>query len=233
MDSHFYTVILCLALLAGCQASDVRSFWNTHSIDYSDIRAAEDQFADFAQLAAAAPEADALAAMDLLFDQLRQDTVAYYIYSEWADAAFYSPLSPCRSAALYSRAVERMVTDAVLPDYECKPYLQRREWIQYNREGEKATVPGVSSFDTRTLVLVLDLGCPSCREALEKLSAAPQWAGVRKLAVGMGRGPRPEVLGWDYLSPENASAVFDIHMTPVYFVVAAGGTVESGYSLAL
>ena len=228
-----FTFILCLALLAGCQVSDVGDFWNTHSIDCTDMRAAEDQFADFAELAVQAPESEALAAMDLLFDKLQQDTVAYYIYSEWADAAFYSPLSPCRSAVLYSKAVDRMVTDGILQDYECRTYLQRREWILYNQPGEHATVPGWSSFDTRTLVLVLDLGCPSCREALQKLAADPLWDGTRKVAVGLGRGPRPAVEGWDYLFPENASAVFDIRLTPIYFVVAADGTVESGYALAL
>ena len=231
MKSHF-TVILCLALLAGCQASGVSTFWKTHSIDYSDIRAAEDQFADFAELAVKAPETDALQALDLLFDKLKQDTVAYYIYSEWVDGAFYSPLSPCRNAALYTKAVERMVTDAVLQESEYRPCLQKRDWIQYNLPGETATVPGFS-FDTRTLVLVLDLSCPSCRAALEKLAADPQWDGIRKLAVGLGRGPQPTVPGWEYFFPENASAVFDIHMTPIYFVVAADSIVESGYALAL
>lgn len=229
----FYTVILYLALLAGCQVSGVSTFWNTHSIDYTDIRSAEDQFAQFAELAVSAPEEDALEALDELFDLLKKDTVGYYIYSEWAEAAFYSPLSPCRNAALYSKAVDRMVTDAVIQDYECRPYLQKREWILYNQPGEPATVPGLSSFGTRTLVLVLDLSCPSCRKALEALSSDPRWADVHKVAVGLGRGPRPAVEGWDYLFPENATAVFDIHMTPVYFVVAADGTVESGYALAL
>ena len=31
----------------------------------------------------------------------------------------------------------------------------------------------------------------------------------------------------------DGTAVFDIRMTPVYFVAAADGTVESGYALAL
>ena len=228
-----FTAVLCLALLAGCQASGVGNFWNTHSIDYSDFHAAEDQFADFAELAVAAPEEDALAALDVLFDQLKQDTVAYYVYSEWMDGAFYNLLSPCRNADLYGKAVERMATDGVLGPGECDPFLQRREWIGYNLEGTKAIVPGWAGFDTRTLVLVLDLGCPSCREALEKLSADPQWSGVKKMAVGLGYGPEPAVPGWEYLFPENGTAVFDIHMTPVYFVVAADGTVESGYALAL
>ena len=225
--------ILCLALLAGCRAPGVGDFWNTHSIDYSDIHAAEDQFADFAELAASAPEEDALAALDQLFDRLKQDTVAYYIYSEWMDGAFYNLLSPCRNAALYGKAVERIAGDGILDTNECGPYLQRREWIQYNLEGTKAVVPGWAGSDARTLVLVLDLGCPSCREALEKLSADPQWSDVKKLAVGLGYGPEPAVPGWDYLFPEIGPAVFDIRMTPVYFVTAADGTVERGYTLAL
>lgn len=230
---NFVAAILCLALLAGCQAGGVGNFWEKHSIDYTDIRAAEDQFADFAERAVAAPEEEALAALDALFDQLQKDTMGYYIYSEWMDGAFYNLLSPCRNATLYGKAVDRMVADGVLTENEYAPYLRRREWIGYNLEGAQAFVPGMSSSDTRTLVLVLDLGCPSCREALEKLGNDPQWEGIRKLAVGLGYGLHPEVPGWEFLFPENGTAVFDIGMTPVYFVVAADGTVERGYTLAL
>ena len=232
MKSSF-AAVLCLALLAGCQASGVGEFWNTHSIDYSDIHAAEEQFADFAELAVAAPEEDALTALDALFDKLKQDTVAYYVYAEWMDGAFYNLLSPCRNPVLYGKAVDRMVADGILTENDYAPYLRRREWIGYNLEGAQAFVPGMSSFDARTLVLVLDLGCPSCREALEKLGGDPQWEGVRKLAVGLGYGPHPDVPGWEFLFPENGMAVFDIGMTPIYFVVAADGTVERGYTLAL
>ena len=230
---HLRTAILGLALLAGCQAANVRTFWDSHDIDYSDIRAAEDQFADFAELAAAAPEEDALAALDVLFDKLKRDTVGYYIYSGWMDGSFYTLLSPCRNAALYGKAVDRIAADGILEPYECEPFMQKREWMQYNREGMKAFVPGVSRFDARTLVLVLDLGCPSCREALETVAADPQWDGLKKLAVGLGYGPKPEVPGWEYLFPENGTTVFDIHMTPIYFVVTADGTVESGYTPAI
>ena len=77
------------------------------------------------------------------------------------------------------------------------------------------------------------MSCPSCREALQKLAEDPQWNDVKKLAVCLGYGPQPSVPGWDYLSPENGDVVFDLHMTPVYFVIAADGTVEHGYTLAL
>lgn len=229
---NFVIAVLCLALLMGCQTSGVGNFWEKHNIDYSDIHAAEDQFADFAELAASAPVEDALAALDELFDKLQQDTVGYYIYSEWMDGAFYNILSPCRNADLYGKAVDRIVADGILTENDYAPYLRRREWLGYNLEGTQAFVPG-TTFDTRTLVLVLDLGCSSCREALEKLGADPQWEDVRKLAVGLGYGPHPDVPGWEFLFPENGTAVFDIGMTPIYFVVAADGTVESGYALAL
>ncbi len=219
--------------LVSCGNAGVKEFWDSHSIDYSDIRAAEDQFAEFAERAVAAPEEDACAALDALFDRLREDEVAYYIYSEWMDAAFYSLLSPCRHAALYSKAVDRIVSDGVLPMDDCEPYLRKREWIQYNRVGEKATVPGVSSFDGETLVLVLDLSCPSCREALTKLAEAPEWAGLRHIAIGCGHGPAPDVSGWEYVFPEHTETVFDIQLTPIYFVVAPDGTVELPYTPAI
>lgn len=231
---HFSAeIILCLVLLAGCQASGIRGYWNSVPLLEEDINLSEDRFASFAERAVAAPEADALAAMDVLFDRLQQDTVAYYIYSEWVDGAFYNLLSPCRNAALYGKAVERMITDAVLQEDEYMPFLQRREWMQYNQPGAPASVPGYVSFDQRTLVLVLDLSCPSCRRALEQCASDPQWATVKRLAVCCGHGPHPTVPGWEYVFPENASAVFDLHLTPVCFVVAADGTVESGYTPAL
>ena len=230
---HSAVFILCLVLLTGCQASGIRGFWNDVPLLENDLSVSEDRFASFAEQAVSAPEEDALAAMDDLFDKMKQDPVAYYIYTEWMDGSFYSPLSPCRNAVLYDKAVDRIVADGILSADECEPFLQKREWILYNREGAKATVPGISDFDTRTLVLVMDLSCPSCREALQKLAEDPQWNDVKKLAVCLGYGPQPSVPGWDYLFPENGDVVFDIHMSPFYFVVAADGTVESGYAPAL
>ena len=230
---HSTVFCLCLALLTGCQASGIRSYWNDVPLLEKDLSVSEDRFARFAEQAVSAPEEDVLAAMDGLFDKLKQDSVAYYVYSDWMDGAFYSPLSPCRNATFYNKAVDRLVADGILSTDECEPFLRRREWIMYNREGSKAVIPGLSDIDTRTLVLVLDLSCPSCREALQKLAEDPQWDNAKKLAVCLGYGPQPSVPGWDYLSPENGNVVFDIHMTPVYFVVAADGTVERGYTLAL
>lgn len=230
---YFNMLMLCLVLFAGCQGKHVRTYWNTHSIDTENIDAAQDVFIRFAQSAVKAPETEALDAMDVLFDQLSKDAVAYYIYAEWMDKVFYSPASPCRSHVLYGKAVERMLADGIFSEDELLPYRQKLAWTEYNRVGTQAIVPGFSQFDTRTLVLVLDLGCPSCREALETLAADPAWQGVRKVAIGLGYGPRPEVPAWEYFSSANYGAIFDIAMTPVYFVVAPGGIVECGYTPAL
>lgn len=231
-SKRFLVSALVLFCLVSCHEQGIRSFWKTHSIDYADIDAAQDQFAEFAEQAVAAPEKEALAALDVLFDQLKKDEVAYYIYADWMAGAFYNLLSPCRSPQLFSRAVERMVKDGVMTDTACEHFVQQRDWIQYNQAGRPATVPGLS-FTSRTLVLVLDLGCSSCREALEKLGADARWKGLRHVAVGCGYGAVPTVPGWEYLTPENASLVFDPRLTPVFFVVGPDGLVEQSYTLAL
>lgn len=228
-------ILLILALLSAlcsCRSNGVRAFWTREGIAYEDIDAAKDRLARFAELAVAAPREDALAAMDVLFDSLLTDTVAYYLYADWMDAAFYNLHSPCRNADLYGKAVDRMVSDGILTDGDCAPFQQKREWIQLNRKGQPATLPG-GPVSGRTLVLVLDLGCPSCHEALETWAAAPQWSGQPKLAIGCGYGPRPDVPGWEYRFPEDATSIFDPHLTPICFVVGADGTVEQPYTLAL
>ncbi len=221
-------IFLCLALLSGCQASGIRGYWNRVPLLENNLEVSEDRFGAFCEKAAAAPEEDALAALDVLFDRLRKDTVAYYVYSDWMDGAFYSLLSPCRNAALYSKAVDRMVSDGILDQSEYESRIQRREWMGYNQKGATATVPGVI-FKERTLVLVLDQGCPSCKEALTSLAA--EWADARRIAVCCGYGAIPALPGWEYLSEEPSRAVFDPKMTPIYFVVSADGIVETPYTL--
>ncbi|MCR5407612.1 MAG: DUF5106 domain-containing protein [Bacteroidales bacterium] len=224
------TVILMFAFLLGCNENPVRSFWNDIPLLEKDIRVSEDRMAQFAEKAVRAPEVDALAAIDILFNRLKDDEVAYYVYSEWIDGAFYNILSPCRNATLYSKAVDRMAADGIISSSSLESFQRKREWIQFNQKGLKATVPGCVIHE-RTLVLVLDTGCPTCREALTKLSAQPEWADVRRIAVCFGYGQEPTVPGWEYISDPQASAVFDPKITPVFFVVAADGSVETSYTL--
>ena len=224
---------LCLTILAGCHSSGVRGFWKDVPLVEEDLSVSENRFADFAELAVKAPAQESIEEMDALFDRLKDDEVAYYIYSEWMDAAFYNPYSPCRNAALYSKAVERMVADGVLGIDEYEPYLRNRDWINLNLKGDKALVPGVSLDGKRTLILVLDLGCPSCRKALDKFASASKWKNVRKIAIGMGYGPEPDTAGWEFFRPQDATAVFDISITPVFFVVSPTGEVEIPYTPAI
>ena len=230
---HWTAIFLLTALFAGCSEASIKDYWHVHSLDYSDIEAAEDQFACFAEEAVAAPVEDALDALDVLFDQMKKDEVAYYIYTDWINGAFYNPLSPCRNAILYSKAVERLETDGVLSESECAPYRQKRTWITYNQAGQPAALPPGIFDGRRTLVLILDLSCSSCQDALATLSAAPEWAEVRRVAICCGYGPEPDVPGWDYFIPVDATDVFDPKMTPVYFVVSAEGTVEKSYSFVI
>ena len=69
-------ILFLLTLFAGCQGGSIAGFWNTHSIDYSDIDAARDQFVAYAEKAVTAPEPEALSSLDVLFDKLHEDEVA-------------------------------------------------------------------------------------------------------------------------------------------------------------
>lgn len=222
------TVVIFTALaLLSCDRPEIVSFWDTHSIDYTDIDAAEDQFADFAELAVAAPEKDAFKAIDILYNRLRKDEVAYYIYSDWMEAAFYNLISPCHSPALFGKAVDRIVKDGVLTSGAAEPFIRKREWSGYNLPGAVATVPGVVIRE-RAVVLVLDQGCPSCREALSAVEAL--FPDARHVAVCCGYGPTPAVGGWEYVSDDSSNPVFDPRMTPIYFVVDSDGRVEVSYT---
>lgn len=231
--------IIGICLLSGCRNAGkkakpldgVAAFWEGTVLLEDDISLSEDRFADFAQLAVEAPEDEAFAALDRLFDRLKaEDEVAYYVYSGWIDGAFYNLLSPCHNAKLYTHAVDRIVSDGVLTEDECTPFIRRRNWVQYNQAGEPATVPGITVSE-RTLVLVLDQSCPSCHEALTSLAQNSEWAETRRVAFCCGYGPVPTVPGWEYVAGDNS--VFDPKMTPIFFVVAADGSVETPYQLAL
>lgn len=231
MSLRLYIIALfsSLAILSGCQRSGIQAYWDKYKFNFDDIQKEEDHFADFATLAINSPKKDSFKAIDRLFDKLAKDEVAYYVYTSWIDGVFYSVLSPCRNADLYSKAVDRIVTDGVLTESECEQYKRKREWIGYNQTGTPATLPGVSVNGESVLVLVLDQGCPSCRLALNSLASKPEWADIRKIAICCGYGPAPAADAWEFYLPPNASAVFDPQMTPVFFVVDEDGNVETEY----
>ena len=223
--------VLCgFCLFSGCRNTGGKA--NSPLLE-EDIRVSEDRFAEWSEGIVSAPRKDALPSIDSLFERLRQDTVAYYIYSDWMVSAFYLVQSPCRQPDIFAYAAQKIITDGVMTPDETSRFAQLLDWALVNREGETAVIPAPVAPGQRTLVLVLDLGCPTCREALEKLSNAPQWKDTRKIAIGLGRGSLPDAPGWEIHRPENGHAVFDIHQTPVYYVVSPDGKVEKSYTLAL
>lgn len=229
MMRRLAVILLLMVSLAGCRDARVRNFWLTHDVDYSEVDSARSQFIDYAALASLADTCAARASIDRLYDKLKKDEVAYYLYTEWVEGIFYHPLSPYRSETIFSQAVERMETDGIFSEDECLPYRQRLARMRLNREGGKATVPGVSLDGRRTLVAVADLGCHSCIEALDSLATDGKWAEVRRVAISCGHSPEFPLLGWERVLPENIRDVFDIRFAPFCFVVSADGTVESSY----
>ena len=239
MLRHVLALIFTAAVLLSCQsgkkpAATVTDYWDSHDwhLVEGDISVNEDRFAAFAELAAAAPKEEAIAALGALLDTLKaEDEVAYYIYAGWAEGAFYNPLSPCRNYDLYSYAVDRIASDGILSEDECAPMLRRKHWMSLNLLGEKAVIPEADPEGRSTLVLVIDLSCPTCREALGRLT--DEWAEARHLAICCGPGNLPDVPGWDYQMETNISEWFDIHMAPVYYVIDPAGVVVQSYTPAL
>jgi hypothetical protein len=223
--------VLCgFCLFSGCKNSGEKA---NFPLLEQDIRVSENRFTKWAEKIVKEPIDEAYTSVDALFERLRKDTVAYYVYSDWMIAAFYSVQSPCRNPGIFTYAAQKIITDGVMTPDECAQYAKLLDWALTNRQGEKAIIPAPVAPGQRTLVLVLDLGCPSCREALDKLSEAQEWKDTRKVALGLGFGNLPDAPGWEIYRPENGNAVFDIHLTPVYYVVSPDGIVEKSYTLAL
>lgn len=225
-------ILAILLFLGGCRQLGLIDYWEENGIDYSDVDAARDRFAEFAELACASDPEEASAALDILFDKLKDDEVAYYLYTDWMGSAFYNPLSPCRNPELYAKAAERVASDGILSQGESFIFTKRSEWSRNNMKGTPAVVPGVRLDGRRTLVLIIDLSCPSCIEALQRMADDPEWADARRVALCCGFGPLPEVEGWEYTVVEDPADTFDPELTPVYFVVSGDSTVEKSYAFA-
>ena len=231
-------LLLTASVLLSCQSGKkdmaLSSFWEGKTLLSEDISLSEEQFADFAELAVAGPREEALTALDALFDRLKaEDEVAYYIYSDWVAGAFYSPLSPCRDAELFAYCVGRLETDGILTEDEFRRFGRMRDWISLNAAGQKAALPQPDPEGRPTLVLVIDLSCPSCRMALDKLGTDPAWDSCRRLALCGGHGEAPDADGWEIqLLPDGASH-FDLGLVPFYYVIDPAGVVSKSYTPAL
>ena len=231
---------LTLALAVSCGSPSVKGYWVKHTPDITDIRAAEDEFAAFAELAAKADEQDARAEIDRLFDLLKADEVAYYVYTEWVVRAFYASASPCRNCPLFVYSMTRILGDGIVDGYDAELYSRFITACQTNRIGDHLTLPSLSDRSGNevviesgqpTLFLVVDLSCPSCLKSLEKMAGEHQ--GARHIALCGGSGNFPKVEGWEYYRAYETDSVYDIGAAPFYFIADADGTIKESYTRAL
>lgn len=237
--SVLYIAVVAVLLGACRERPSVASYWASRSLDISDIRASEEEFAEFAELAVSAPVEDAIAGIDLLLDRVSSQPVTYYVYSQWLFEGFGSLLSPCHSDTLFVYAADRIVSEGIMDGYERELFLTRREYCLHNRVGMRADIPRIYDREykisnvplvQKTLFLVVDQACPSCVDAMTGF-ISPQWADTWLIALCVGRGPLPVEPGWDCFFVDPEQVLFDPSATPFYFVTAPDGTVETGYTL--
>lgn len=222
-------LVAAATLISGCRnSSGVRGYWSSRTPDVTDYPAAEDEFARFAELAVQAPEADAFAAVDqLLKKAARQDEVTFLVYSDLFIRAFSLPASPCYNAALFVHAADKILSHKGLDAYTAGELRRRRAFCLFNRVGERATLPVDIPLVQRTLFLVVDQDCPSCRTAMEGF---PDWPGTWRVALCHGHGPLPEVPGWDCFPLSADQEILDVREGPFYFVTSEDGIIEISYT---
>lgn len=230
-----------LAVLAvSCKTESIKGYWDRHAPDISDIRTAEDEFSKFAELAVAAPEEDAQAEIDHLFDLLKKDEVAYYVYTEWTVSAFYSAASPCRNCPLFVYSVNRILSDGIIDGYDAEMYTRFVTACSTNLVGDKVTLPPLRDergseitleHGQTTLYMVVNLTCPSCLKALDKY--ADFRPDAVHIALCSGPGRLPSAAGWEYIRAVNTDEIYDVDAAPFYFVENADGIIETTYTRAL
>ena len=219
------------AIISGCRpAAGVRGYWSEKTPNIEDIAAAEEEFADFAELALAAPEADAFAAVDQLLRKASKDEVTYIIYTDWIERGFGLVASPCFSCPIFVHAANTVRKQKILDAYLSGEYEKRREFCSHNRIGSKAELPMEYAPEERTLFLVVDQDCPSCRKAMDRLALENEDA--RLVALCCGHGPLPAEPGWNSIRLPHDQTIFDTAQSPFYFVTDADGIVVITYKSA-
>ena len=228
-----------LALTVSCKSPSVKGYWEKHTPDISDIRAAEDEFASFAELAVSSPEQEAREEIDRLFELLKADEVAYYVYTEWTVTAFYSPASPCRSCSLFIYAMDRILGEGIVDGYDAEVYQRLITACKTNLPGAAVVLPPLCDRlgndvtvepGQATMFLVVDLSCPSCLKALDKYASFKPEA--RHIALCSGPVRLPEKEGWEFYRALETESVYDISAAPFYFITDENGMIETPYTTA-
>ncbi|MBO4434077.1 MAG: DUF5106 domain-containing protein [Bacteroidales bacterium] len=222
------------AIISGCRDnSGIRGYWSSRELDIDNYDAAEEEFADFVELAVQAPEADANAAVDRLLKKARKDEVTYLIYADWIIRGFSSIASPCQSCGIFVHAADKVISQDIAHGETLERYRLRREVCLHNRVGDKAELPSLKdstlAIEGRTLVLVVDQDCPSCRESMKRFDS-PKWEGTSKIALCYGYGRLPEEAGWLCRRILTEQSIIDIREAPFFYVISPDGTVEISYT---
>ena len=234
--AHFLTLILAAALAVSCSGG-IAGFWDKGdlSVDRSNYRAQQDRFAEFAELTAGAPEKEVYTALDRMFDRLLADTVSYYIYADWVQAAFYNIYSPTQNAGIFEYAAARMLADDIMPD-NIEELEKQRRYNGLNLAGSHCILPELKTPDGETLevpggepcvILVINPSCRSCASSLSALSEQPG----RHIAICFGSPVVPDSPAWEYCYATDLKSVFDVDAAPLWFAVDAEGTVTTPYSI--
>lgn len=223
------------AIFSGCRDnSGIRGYWSSRTLDLEDYAAAEEEFTDFVELAVAAPEADAFAAVDMLLKEARKDDVTYIVYAEWILQGFSSIASPCRSCPIFLHAAENILSHGI-PSWDITTrYEMRRSLCLHNRIGDVAEIPGIvdnvpPSIQGRTLLLVVDQDCSSCRESMNRFSGT-KWENTALIALCFGHGPLPDIPGWECYRILPDQTLVDTREAPFFYVISPDGTVEISYT---
>lgn len=235
------TLAAIAAVISGCREADntgIRGYWSSRTLDLSDVAAAEEEFAEFAEQAVQAPQKEAFAAIDMLLDKVSEDEVVYLVYADWIARAFATLASPCRSCDIFVYAADKMLSDKKYVGYYCDEYRKHREFCLHNRVGDKAEIPLLEDgccnsislpLDQRTLFLVVDQDCPSCKESMTKFVSS-KWNDAAHIALCYGHGPLPVEPDWVCYRIIPDQNILDTREGPFYFVTSADGTIEISYT---
>ena len=231
------TLAALAAIISGCHDnSGIRGYWSSRTLDLENISAAEDEFTDFVELAVQAPEKDVFVAVDRLLKKASKDEVTYLVYTDWIIRGFSYIASPCHSCAIFIHAADKILSQGIVGEYEAEEVRRNREFCRHNQMGSKTKLPPMQDgnvsdipLDRRTLFLVFDQDCPTCRQSILQFSS-PEWEDTARVGLCYGHGPLPVIEGWDFYRIPGDQSILDTRQAPFCFVNAPDGTIEMTYT---
>ena len=133
-----------------------------------------------------------------------------------------------------------MLRQGILSDGAAERYALRRESCLHNQVGAAVELPEMKDADgmpveytpgVRTLFLLVDQNCPSCRGTMQ-LFDTPRWADTALVALCYGYGPLPDLPQWTCYRIGSEQSFLDLREAPYFFVAAADGSIEITYTSA-